>query len=52
MKPSCYGCEHLRDVFGNYVECPLLHRLVDWWYWNGDDAPADCPYRKDGDNDG
>ena len=39
---SCTGCEYLADFAGNYVECTLLHRFVDWYYWR-DSCPDDCP---------
>jgi len=43
-KPICTGCEHIADFAGNYVECVLLHKFVDWYWWNSE-APEDCPKR-------
>lgn len=52
MKEWCGKCEHMKDVFGNYVECVLLHKFVDWWYWNNS-VPDDCPLNiEDGDKNG
>lgn len=51
-KISCMDCKNIADMFlqsvcdGNYCECILLHRFVDWYYWN-DLAPDDCPKRQD-----
>lgn len=42
LKPCCTTCEHIADFGGNYTECVLLHRFVDWYYWNSQ-TPADCP---------
>lgn len=51
-EPECYGCTHMQDAFGNYVECTLYaknntfnHLFVDYWYWN-DGAPDKCPLKK------
>ena len=44
LKPCCTDCEHLADFAGNYVECVLLHRFIDWYYWKSQ-APEDCPLR-------
>ena len=42
MPNKCENCEFFKDVFGNYVECVKLHKLVDWWYWNNKEVD-DCP---------
>jgi len=39
----CEKCEYLKNVFGNFVECVLLHHFVDYEYWNNE-TPADCPF--------
>jgi hypothetical protein len=36
----------MKDSFGNYVECVLLHRFIDWWYWNNKEV-EDCPLNND-----
>ena len=41
-KISCVNCEKIADFSGNYVECVLLHRFVDWYYWR-DASPEYCP---------
>jgi len=41
-EPSCTSCEHIADFAGNYTECVLLHRFVDWYYWKNL-SPDDCP---------
>lgn len=43
-EPTCTNCEHLADFAGNYCECVLLHRFVDWYYWKAL-APNDCPLK-------
>ena len=48
---TCYGCKHLIDTFGNYVECGKtaengIHMFVDWFYWNTG-SPKECPLRKE-----
>ena len=48
--PLCTKCEHTADFSGNYVECVLLHRFVDWYYWKCL-SPEDCPLRRKGDGD-
>ena len=50
-KPTCVGCEHIADFAGNYTECVLLHRFVDWYYWQSL-APDDCPKRKEMEQEG
>lgn len=45
-KPTCVGCGYIACFAGNYTECVLLHRFVDWYYWNSL-APDDCPKRKE-----
>ena len=42
---SCTNCSHLADFAGNYTECVLLHRFVDWYYWKSL-APDDCPKKQ------
>ena len=39
---TCDKCECLKDVFGNYVQCVLTGRFVDYEYWNNL-HPNDCP---------
>ena len=39
---QCEHCEFLKDVFGNYVQCNLTGRFVDYEYWNNI-QPEDCP---------
>lgn len=39
---SCTNCKNIADFGGNYTECVLLHRFVDWYYWKNL-APDDCP---------
>ena len=48
-EPNCYGCKHIKDVFGNYVECGELaktgtHMFVNWYYWR-DGSPDECPLK-------
>lgn len=50
-EPKCIDCDHLADFAGNYVECVLLHRFVDWCYWH-DISPDDCPLKKKTENKG
>ena len=50
-EPTCVGCEHIADFAGNYAECVLLHRFVDWYYWKSL-APDDCPKRKEMEQEG
>ena len=38
----CTNCKKTADFGGNYVECVLLHRFVDWYYWKSF-RPDDCP---------
>ena len=49
-KPSCTNCKYIADFAGNYTECVLLHRLVDWYYWRNL-SPDDCPENKVKNND-
>lgn len=50
---ECYGCPHLCNSMGNYVECKLYsqkhshelgHMFVDWFYWNSG-SPDECPLK-------
>ena len=40
--PDCSVCKNTANFAGNYVECVLLHRFVDWWWWRST-CPDDCP---------
>ena len=43
---KCENRKYMKDSFGNYVECVLLHRFIDWWYWNNKEV-EDCPLNND-----
>ena len=43
---KCDDCEHLKDVFGNYVQCVKTGRFVDYEYWNNIE-PEDCPLKNE-----
>lgn len=45
MEECCTNCKKTADFGGNYVECVLLHRFVDWHYWRSV-RPDDCPLRE------
>ena len=45
MEECCTNCKKTADFGGNYVECALLHRFVDWHYWRSV-RPDDCPLRE------
>lgn len=42
---TCAGCGYITSFGGNYIECVLLSRFVDWYYWNNK-SPDDCPKKK------
>lgn len=46
----CTNCKNIADFGGNYVECVLLHRFVDWYYWKSF-CPDDCPLREVSDDE-
>lgn len=43
---KCEKCKYMKDSFGNYIECVLLHHFIDWWYWNNKEV-EDCPLNND-----
>ena len=43
---NCTDCKNVADFAGNYTECILLHRFIDWWWWRSK-APDDCPLKGD-----
>ena len=42
MTCKCDKCEYAKDAFGNFIECILLHRFIDYEYWHNE-TPNDCP---------
>lgn len=51
---ECYGCSHLCNSLGNYIECGLYaekhsnelgHMFVDQFYWNIG-SPEKCPLKE------
>lgn len=46
INQECRTCKNTADFAGNYVECVMLHKFVDWWYWRGI-CPDDCPLREE-----
>ena len=39
----CGQCKYQADFAGNYIECVLLHRFVDYEYWHNEE-PEGCKF--------
>ena len=47
MSNQCDKCPYFKDIFGNYVQCVLTGRFIDYEYWHNE-LPDDCPLTKSG----
>lgn len=41
---KCDQCKYKADFAGNYIECVLLHRFVDYEYWHNE-KPEGCQFK-------
>ena len=41
---KCDQCKYKADFAGNYIECVLLHRFVDYEYWHNEE-PEGCQFK-------